>query len=329
MGIKNWFNEKKFQISSFSKVAHTLDYAILIDKRNPNIFNNVKDGEDFNKYCFVCSSYMDEPTKEHVIPQWILKKLDMYNQRAKVPNKSMIPFRQLTVPCCQKCNNEELSSIEENTKLVFTKPLKNLSNDDDNTIFYWLLKIYLAFAVKSTQLAKDRKEKNADTLLTINDVVQLKSLFYLMSTIKNKTIFKNFKPYSLFSFDINLDNWERKIAFQNNPTQHSIFFALDNRAFMCYFNDDMLIKYIYDEDYIFERKNILEFEVLLDLYSSGLATMHLTKYFKRKYKVEKDMFGKVSIEGCYDQDTKLEGLRRRSDDLKMQYKAYNYDELPS
>ena len=50
----------------------------------------------------------DEPTSghgEHIIPRWMQRRFDLFNETLTLINGTRIPYRQLTIPCCESCNN--------------------------------------------------------------------------------------------------------------------------------------------------------------------------------------------------------------------------------
>lgn len=65
--------------------------------------------------CFMCgaSPQDKEFNDEHVIPKWILRKLDIYKLSITLPNDTKIRYGQYTVPCCKECNSFLGSYFEE------------------------------------------------------------------------------------------------------------------------------------------------------------------------------------------------------------------------
>lgn len=318
---------KKYRYSNLTKSTSSIANSLFFDDRNIDVLNLISKASDFNRYCFLCGEFMTKPSKEHVIPQWILKTIDLYNQRAKLPNNSTFPFRKLTIPCCKECNNEDLSILEKNIKLIFEKDAKSISNRDNELLFYWMLKIYLALAIKATKLKNDITKRDSKGILSVEELNQLRPLFALMTTFINPTKFYNFKPYSLFTFDIDIQSFDRKIAFLNNPSQPSLLFCLNGLGVMCYFNDDGIIKDIYLENYLEDIERTIDFHYLIDIYSSGLASMQLTSFFKRGYSIKKSLQSLSSIKTTLPISKKIEGFRLRNDELKMKYKKYNLEQL--
>jgi hypothetical protein len=66
------------------------------------------------KRCFYCGQVLrGNKTREHVFPQWLKRRFGLANQHLTLLNGSLIPYRQLTVPCCSTCHNVHLSKLEK------------------------------------------------------------------------------------------------------------------------------------------------------------------------------------------------------------------------
>jgi hypothetical protein len=56
--------------------------------------------------CFVCgASPADVPfNNEHVIPEWLLRRYDLFARTLILPNGTTVRYDRYTVPCCTPCN---------------------------------------------------------------------------------------------------------------------------------------------------------------------------------------------------------------------------------
>jgi hypothetical protein len=64
------------------------------------------------------SPRVKEFNDEHVIPKWILRKLNIYKLSITLPNDAKIRYDQYTVPCCKECNSYLGTNIEEEIRLA-------------------------------------------------------------------------------------------------------------------------------------------------------------------------------------------------------------------
>ncbi|MEH6908831.1 hypothetical protein V7008_24635, partial [Neobacillus drentensis] len=55
------------------------------------------------KHCFLCGAPLTEENSsdEHVIPSWLQKKHDLWNQQLRLMNHTYISYRYLKIPCCK------------------------------------------------------------------------------------------------------------------------------------------------------------------------------------------------------------------------------------
>lgn len=114
--------------------------------------------------CFVCSKNAE--TEEHIIPKWIQNKYDLWNQKITLPNQTSISYRQLKIPCCNKCNNVILSQIEDRIKN------DTASNLD---IWRWGAKIHYGLIRKDEFLEWDRRNPGykIGEVLKANDPLEI------------------------------------------------------------------------------------------------------------------------------------------------------------
>jgi len=133
------------------------------------------------KNCVFCGLPLEGKTKEHVLPQWLLKLTGDPNRTVNIgmdwKNGKPIrfAFNRLTVPACGSCN-EEFAELESRTKPIIERLLNHtaVTGDDFITLLDWLDKVRVGlwinehyfnktpfvvdpkFGVKKRLAAKDR-----------------------------------------------------------------------------------------------------------------------------------------------------------------------------
>src|SRR2546430_27745 len=72
-------------------------------------------------HCFLCGTLLtdDNRTDEHVIPQWLQRTHNLWQQRMHLLNGTTMPYASLKIPCCSDCNNVRLCPIEEAVSIAF------------------------------------------------------------------------------------------------------------------------------------------------------------------------------------------------------------------
>lgn len=108
--------------------------------------------------CFICAQ--PATTAEHVIPRWLQHRFDLWNERLELPNGTTIPYSQLTIPACARCNNEIYGVLEDRVS-------RNAASPSD--LWKWANKIHYGLAFKDRFLEWDRRNPG----YKIGDIVRI------------------------------------------------------------------------------------------------------------------------------------------------------------
>jgi hypothetical protein len=108
--------------------------------------------------CFICGidPSAAEFNREHVLPEWILRKYDLYASEIGLPNKAGYTYGRYTIPCCKPCNSRMAELFETPiSKLVsegYQAVRAALQRGAGNWLFVWLALIYLKTHLKDREL---------------------------------------------------------------------------------------------------------------------------------------------------------------------------------
>jgi hypothetical protein len=115
------------------------------------------------KVCFVCADENVEPTKEHVVPDWILKRFSLYNQSVSLPNGTLLPYRSYVVPCCWECNQLLSQQLETPISKAFNEGFEGIKNflvkGNGSKLFSWLALIFIKMHCKDASLPLNRDRR--------------------------------------------------------------------------------------------------------------------------------------------------------------------------
>jgi hypothetical protein len=125
----------------------------------------------FGDVCFICGQTPNEKpfNNEHIIPDWILRKFNLYGHRMNLPNGTSIKYGHYTVPCCTECNTGLGELFEEPISKLLSQPYHKISQliEQDNSVYQllyrWMSLIYLKVHLKDTSLAAERDERKKVT----------------------------------------------------------------------------------------------------------------------------------------------------------------------
>lgn len=111
--------------------------------------------------CFLCGCRLGSKNRsdEHVIPKWVQKKFKLKNQHLHLLNRTTIPYRQLTIPCCRTCNNKLLQPIEKKMSVAVNDGAKAVRAINRQDLFIWLGKIFYGLLYRELFLPWDRTGK--------------------------------------------------------------------------------------------------------------------------------------------------------------------------
>jgi hypothetical protein len=105
-------------------------------------FSDLRTSEDA---CFLCGSTSGEVTQEHVFPKWLQRRFNLWTQRIGLLNDSLIQYRQLTIPCCSRCNNEDLSRLEVGVAAAVDGGYGHASELDPHLLYLWAGNCFTAY----------------------------------------------------------------------------------------------------------------------------------------------------------------------------------------
>lgn len=151
-------------------------------------------------HCFLCSEELTKNTDEHIFPKWLQHKFNLWNETITLLNGTKIPYRMLKIPCCNTCNNEHLSQLENELTKAVDGGYDSFIQLDQDKIFYWAAKILYGLFFKELSLNIDRRDPMAGTIMSPETMGKFQTLHMLLQGIRFPTQYVPVKPYSIFIF---------------------------------------------------------------------------------------------------------------------------------
>ena len=149
--------------------------------------------------CFLCGHTLgDKETAEHVFPQWIQQKYNLQNQKISLLNRTKIPYRKLTIPCCQPCNTIYLSKVENTFRQYHERGFSEFTKLDKLIIFQWIAKIFYGLLFKELSLRMDRSDPTQGFITEPELLGELRTLHTFMQSVRMPFDFTGFHPWSIF-----------------------------------------------------------------------------------------------------------------------------------
>jgi len=173
--------------------------------------------------CFACGGAASTGRGEHVIPKWLQAKYSLQDKKLTLLNGTLIPYRQLTVPCCDLCNNGFLSGIERQVQAI--QDIGEVTTAEETlALGRWMAKILVGILVKETSLLQDRKYPALGKIVPSDFIEELHHCQLILQSARKATMFRCLHgphPFSLYWYKID-ENAETSFDLSTNIVGQSI-----------------------------------------------------------------------------------------------------------
>ncbi|MFH1660795.1 MAG: hypothetical protein ABIG35_15910 [Pseudomonadota bacterium] len=147
--------------------------------------------------CFLCGSGSLPPTQEHVFPKWLQHRYNLWNKTLGLLNETKIQYKNLLIPCCARCNSEDLSRLEDRVSSAISRGFDCTSKLDSHLLYLWAGKLYFGVLRKEITLAQDRSRPHEGTILPKESLKAFSELHLFLQSIRGRHEFSGKPPYSV------------------------------------------------------------------------------------------------------------------------------------
>lgn len=154
--------------------------------------------------CFLCGKKLKTKTVEHVFPKWLLNEFNLWNQNIFLLNGTKIKYRQLTIPCCEECNNIYLSKVENQIRKNYFKGFNDFLKVDKILVYQWIGKIFYGLLFRELSLSLERKDPEKGSITNPDLLKDFKTFYFFLQSIRAPFEFIDFKPWSIFIFNLHI-----------------------------------------------------------------------------------------------------------------------------
>jgi hypothetical protein len=181
-----------------------------------------------------------------VFPKWLQNRFDLWDQRLDLINRTSIPYRQLTIPCCGTCNNVHLAKIENIMGAAVASGPSAVAKLPPSTVYMWLSKIFYGILYRESLLRADRT--GGKRPIVPKGVLQELRLHHdFMQGIRRSLEFPLSVPGSVFIFGMAQPNpIELQFDFLDNHANLSIALRMGSVGIVCCLQDGGLTKRFHD-----------------------------------------------------------------------------------
>jgi hypothetical protein len=193
--------------------------------------------------CFLCGRQMRDPnyTDEHVFPKWLQNRFQLWNQNIILLNGTTIRYRQLKVPCCQSCNNDHLSGIENRMVAAIEKGPHAVRSMPEIDIYLWIGKIFFGILYKEYLLTHDRGKPRSKLIISRKFLGNFDLQHVYLQAARVPIKFQG-RPGSVFVFELQVHR-DYKYQFNYWDSLHMVATCrIGNVGIMAVFEDGGIIK---------------------------------------------------------------------------------------
>lgn len=194
--------------------------------------------------CFLCGKRMvGDGSVEHVFPKWLLKSYDLWDQKIDLLNGTLMPYRQLTIPCCEVCNNQHLSRVEDEVNAVVRGGFQKAIELPIKTWYLWAGKIFYGILRKELSLLLERSNQNGGTIVTKEILESFSNLHLFMQGFRGRHKFIGEVPYSVLI--CNLHEFGSSYDFRDNLPLFTLAIRMGEIGIIVSFEDGGLMRESY------------------------------------------------------------------------------------
>jgi hypothetical protein len=151
---------------------------------------------DFRRdMCFLCGVRLrrnKNRTDEHIFPKWLLRTAGLWNQQMGLLNNTGIFYRNLLIPCCNTCNNEHLSGVENAFARAYARGYRAFSKIHPNLIWLWCSKIMLGLFIKEHGLALNQRYPKGQRIVSREMLHEYWTMHHFLQLLRTPFLFANF-----------------------------------------------------------------------------------------------------------------------------------------
>jgi hypothetical protein len=124
--------------------------------------------------CFICGRSAKEMTfnREHILPNWMLRKFDLHDTSINLPNGETHRYGTYTIPCCVECNSAMSKQFEDPISTAFSgdfRGVEKMAKDEGVTrLFVWMALIFLKLHLKDRRLRLHLDPRRGDEPISVN-----------------------------------------------------------------------------------------------------------------------------------------------------------------
>lgn len=194
--------------------------------------------------CFICGAQRGtrEFNDEHILPEWLLRRYDLFSRKITLPNEGTVRYDRYTIPCCVDCNSLMGRVVEKPVSDVVQRGGDAINalvtSGDLLKIFVWMGLIFLkthlkdrAHRVHMDTRKGDHKIADEYDWANLHHIHSVVRCFYTNCFVEREAI------GSFLSIPVKAQLPTERFDYSDLYLAQSMLLRLDDTALLVVFND--------------------------------------------------------------------------------------------
>jgi hypothetical protein len=202
--------------------------------------------------CFLCGEKLDKTnyTEEHIFPRWLLNRLDLWNKKLVLLNRISRKYKKIKIPCCNKCNNVYLGSVEGLIEKASKIGYKEFVNLPKEKVFLWLQKICYEILYMELSLSFDPKDREGRTIIDEETLERYRMCHIFLQATRIKVKFHKPYPWSIFIVELQKYDQEKlNFDFKDNVLFLTVAIRIGDIGIIACLQDNNTQEQIFGDDF--------------------------------------------------------------------------------
>lgn len=177
------------------------------------------------QHCFLCGRPVSADQTVPIFPDWLMNQYNFADQELLLLDKSVLTYRELTMPCCTLCHQQHLEPLERAIQAAAAQGLTGWRQLPEKQIYQWLGKMFYGVLVR--ELTAEQNPLVQPQYRLTDDYKmfgKLQSFFKVLQSLRVPMKFADFLPGSLFIVPVRPGTGDPAFAYRDDL--HTMMFSL-------------------------------------------------------------------------------------------------------
>jgi len=200
--------------------------SYFLKNMNPLSLYDPFDKMQFNgQTCFLCGAAINPQQTIPVFSNWLMQHYHFGEKQLLLLDKSIIPYQDLTIPCCTHCQQQYVEPLEQRLQKAHQKGATGFKAADERDVYLWLAKMFYGILVREllneqNPLIKPEHAVGENPKM----LTKFQSFFKLLQALRVPVLFDDFTPFSLFMLE--LKETENSTPFEYRDELSTMMFSI-------------------------------------------------------------------------------------------------------